>query len=186
MSHITTCSPIHSFVHSRFFDGIPWGGGYWDLRFWLYFRSVFGFFCQKTFFNFFVHCIFFPPQFRFLFDLSSNYVPSLSPPLISNSCETSVCSTCHHCIGSIGIFLTGYENLSVSMVLHALFGFDGIFVRFWMIISTVFTVSNIPQAPLAGIMYRFAHTPTRSCTVIRAAPRVHYQRRSGRLWYITA
>ena len=37
--------------------------------------------------------LFFLSGFRFLFDLSSNFVP----PLISNSCETSVCSICHQC-----------------------------------------------------------------------------------------
>ena len=40
--------------------------------------------------------------FRFLFDPSSHY----APPLISNSRETSVCSTCQHCIGSIKVLRT--------------------------------------------------------------------------------
>ena len=40
--------------------------------------------------------------FRFLFDLSSNFAPQL----ISNSCETSVCSICHQCLGSIRVLLT--------------------------------------------------------------------------------
>ena len=41
--------------------------------------------------------------FRFLFDPSGHY----APPLISNSRETSVCSTCQHRIGSIRVLRTG-------------------------------------------------------------------------------
>ena len=41
--------------------------------------------------------------FRFLFDPSGHY----APPLISNSRETSVCSTCQHCIGSIMVLRSG-------------------------------------------------------------------------------
>ena len=41
--------------------------------------------------------------FRFLLDLSGNY----GPLLIWNSCKTSVCSTCHHCCGSIRVLTTG-------------------------------------------------------------------------------
>ena len=44
--------------------------------------------------------------FRFLFDPSSHY----APPLISNSRETSVCSTCQHCIGSIKVLRTGMST----------------------------------------------------------------------------
>ena len=41
--------------------------------------------------------------FWFLFDQSGHY----APPLISKSRETSVCSTCQHCIGSIKVLRTG-------------------------------------------------------------------------------
>ena len=41
--------------------------------------------------------------FRFLFDPSGHY----APPLISNSRETSVCSTCQHRSGSIRVLRTG-------------------------------------------------------------------------------
>ena len=44
-------------------------------------------------------------NFQFLFDLGSNYVP-----LILISLETFVCSTCHHCIGSISV-----ENWDVKI-----------------------------------------------------------------------
>ena len=44
--------------------------------------------------------------FRFLFDPSSH----CAPPLISNSRETSVCSTCQHCIGSIKVLRTGMST----------------------------------------------------------------------------
>ena len=42
-------------------------------------------------------------RFWFLFDQSGHY----APPLISKSRETSVCSTCQHCIGSIKVLRTG-------------------------------------------------------------------------------
>ena len=41
--------------------------------------------------------------FRFLFDPSGHY----APPVISNSRETSVCSTCQHLIGLIRVLRTG-------------------------------------------------------------------------------
>ena len=44
--------------------------------------------------------------FRFLFDPSSHYAPLL----ISNSRETSMCSTCQHCIGSIKVLRTGMST----------------------------------------------------------------------------
>ena len=47
--------------------------------------------------------LFFLFGFRFIFDMSGNY----APPPISNSCETSACSACHNCIGSIWVLITG-------------------------------------------------------------------------------
>ena len=44
-----------------------------------------------------------PFGFRFLFDPSGHY----APPVILNSRETSVCSTCQHRIGSIRVLRTG-------------------------------------------------------------------------------
>ena len=41
----------HLTVHENE-KNVPWGGGHWDFRFWLFFRSVFRFLCQKTFFLF--------------------------------------------------------------------------------------------------------------------------------------
>ena len=41
--------------------------------------------------------------FPFLFDLSDNF----SPLQISHGRETSYCSTCHLCIGSIRVLITG-------------------------------------------------------------------------------
>ena len=53
--------------------------------------------------------------FWFLFDQSGHY----APPLISKSRETSVCSTCQHCIGSIKVYVLTVLRFSV---------FDRIFV----------------------------------------------------------
>ena len=41
--------------------------------------------------------------------------------------KSSVCSTCHHCIGSISVFIT--RMWTFKAVLHAIFGFDLIFLR---------------------------------------------------------
>ena len=53
--------------------------------------------------------------------LTSSYC---APPLISNSRETSVCSTCQHCMGSIRVLRTG---------MWTVIGFDGFArgFRFW-------------------------------------------------------
>ena len=73
-------------------------------RVWLFFRSVFRFFgfcaIKLWFFGFGAHC---PFGLQFHFDLSGN----CTPPLDSYSHETSVCSTCRHCIGSIRGLITG-------------------------------------------------------------------------------
>ena len=72
-------------------------------------------------------------------------------PLISNSRETSVCSTCQHCIGSIRVLRTG---------MWTLIDFDGFawgfrfwsnffaVLRSWIIFSTAsLEVSNGPSHP---------------------------------------
>ena len=48
-----------------------------------------------------------------------------------------------------GFHKSGYENVSVLTVLHAVFGFARIFsvFRFWMIFFCGFAVSNWPQCP---------------------------------------
>ena len=58
--------------------------------------------------------------FRFLFDLIGHY----APPLIPSCRETSVCSTCQHCIGSIRVLKTEIWTLK---------DFDGFAwgFRFW-------------------------------------------------------
>ena len=66
--------------------------------------------------------LFFLFGFRFIFDMSGNY----APPLISNSCETSACSACHNCIGSIWVLITGMWIFTVFTVLQAVFGLDRI------------------------------------------------------------
>ena len=91
--------------------------GFWGLRFWpqkkirffgcgvfrglrIFRFSAFGFrFSSKTLSGLRIR---YANGFRFLFDLSSNFAPQL----ISNSCETSVCSICHQCLGSIRVLLT--------------------------------------------------------------------------------
>ena len=40
--------------------------------------------------------------FRCLFNLSGKY----APPLILNAAKSFVCSTCHHCIGSVRVLIT--------------------------------------------------------------------------------
>ena len=67
--------------------------------------------------------------FRFLFDLIGHY----APPLISNIRETSVCSTCQHCIGSIRVLKTEMWTLK---------DFDGFAwgFRFW---SNLFAVLRL-------------------------------------------
>ena len=42
----------------------------------------------------------------------------------------------------------GCENVSVLIVLHAVFGFDRIYFRFWTIFPTVLQFSVGPNAPL--------------------------------------
>ena len=92
--------------------------GFWGLWFWpqkkirffgcgvfrglrIFRFSAFGFrFSSKTLSGLRIR---YANGFRFLFDLSSNF----APPLISNSCETSVCSICHQCLGSIRVLSTG-------------------------------------------------------------------------------
>ena len=74
----------------------------------LFFGIWFSVFVKNTYligFGFDLWCGFriFLLAFRFLFDPSGHY----APPLISNSRETSVCSTCQHCIGSIKVSRTG-------------------------------------------------------------------------------
>ena len=71
----------------------------------------------------------FPIWFRFLFDLIGHY----APPLISSCRETSVCSTCQHCIGSIRVLKTEIWTLK---------NFDGFAwgFRFW---SNLFAVLRL-------------------------------------------
>ena len=76
--------------------------------------------------------------FRFLSDPSGHY----APPLISNSRETSVCSTCQHRIGSIRVLRSGmwtfigFDCLACSFQFWSNFfcGFavvDDFFRRLW-------------------------------------------------------
>ena len=67
--------------------------------------------------------------FRFLFDLIGHY----APPLISSCRETSVCSTCQHCIRSIRVLKTEMWTLK---------DFDGFAwgFRFW---SNLFAVLRL-------------------------------------------
>ena len=92
--------------------------------------------------------------FRFLFDPSGHY----APPLISNSRETSVCSTCQHCIGSIKVsrtgmwtficfngFACGFRFLTQFCIYCCCFVCLFVFfvvLRWWMIF---FEVSNTPS-----------------------------------------
>ena len=70
------------------------------------------------------------------------------PPLILNSCETSVCSTCHHCIRSIRVLIPGMGKFigfdSFSVFLTTFFFCS---LQFWMIFFYGFVVFNTPQCP---------------------------------------
>ena len=143
--------------------------------------SLFGFFCPKTsvfrfccslrFADFPLFCTWFSAfvkntnefsdlvsngfrfflfGFRFELDLSGNY----SPPLISNNRETSLCSTSHHCIGTIRLLITGMLKF---------IGFDGFAcsLRFWLNSFCGFAVVDVffndglrflidPNAPLVA------------------------------------
>ena len=110
--------------------------------------------------------LFFLSGFRFLFDLSSNF----APPLISNSCETSVCSICHQCLGSIRVLLTGMwkfigfnDFASGFRFWPILFLFFFVFLQFWIIFSTVlrFLINpnaySPPQASTTQIIRAMSH-----------------------------
>ena len=78
---------------------------------------------------------------RFLnLDLSGNY----APPLILKRCETSVSSSCHHCVGSIRVWSLGCEKLSGLRVLRGLIEF---FCGLGWFFSYGFAVSCRPQCP---------------------------------------
>ena len=104
--------------------------------------------------------------FRFLFDLFSNF----APPLISNSCETSVCSIFHQCLGSIRVLLTGMwkfigfnDFASGFRFWPILFLFVFFFLQFWIIFSTVLrflinpNASPPPQASTTQIIRAMSH-----------------------------
>ena len=61
------------------------------------------------------------------------------PPLMLNSHETFICSTCPHCIRLIRILITGSENLLILTVLHAVFSFDQ-FLGGFAILDDFFTM----------------------------------------------
>ena len=75
------------------------------------------------------------------FDLSGNY----APPLISKRRETSACSACHHCVGSIRVWSLGCENLSGLRVLRGLIEF---FCGLGWFFSTVLRFLVDPNAPI--------------------------------------
>ena len=81
---------------------------------------------------------------QFHFDLSGN----CTPPLDSYSHETSVCSTCRHCIGSIRGLITGMWKFMGFDGFACSFKFDSIFLRFWMIFRMVLRFLMDPKAPL--------------------------------------
>ena len=81
--------------------------------------------------------------FRFLFDPSGYY----APPLISNSRETSVCSSCQHRIGSIRVLRTGmwtiigFDCFACGFRFWSNFFFFAV-LRLWMIFFDGFEVCN--------------------------------------------
>ena len=138
--------------------------GFWGLRFWpqkkirffgcgvfrglrIFRFSAFGFrFSSKTLSGLRIR---YANGFRFLFDLSSNF----APPLISNSCETSVCSICHQCLGSIRVLLTGmwkfigFNDFASGFRLWPIL-FLFLFLFFFAVLDYFFygfAVSNKPQ-----------------------------------------
>ena len=75
-----------------------------------------------------------------------------APPLILNSCETSVCSTYHHCIRSIRVLIPGMGKF---------IGFDSFSVFFFLQFCSLgwffygIVISNTPQCPpLHPVIYR--------------------------------
>ena len=86
--------------------------------------------------------------FRFLFDPSGHY----APPLISNSPETSVFSTCQHRIGSVRVLRTGmwtfigFDCFASGFSVLVEFFFFAV-LRLWMIFFDGFEVSNRPSHP---------------------------------------
>ena len=89
-----------------------------------------------------------PFGFRFIFDPSGHY----APPVISNSCETSVYSTCQHRIGSIRVLRTGmctfigFDCFACGFRFWSSFFFCGFAVlQLWMIFSTAL---RFPMDPL--------------------------------------
>ena len=59
----------------------------------------------------------------------------------------SVCSTCHHCIGSIRVLITGMWKCIGFDSFACGFRFWSNFFRFWMIFSTVLRFLMGPNAP---------------------------------------
>ena len=128
----------------------PWGArtlGFFSIflyRFLCQKNSVFGIRCSLQFAEFLSFSIWFWFSSKIIvswasdlisnvgfgfFYLDSSISPILTssycaPPLISNSRETSVCSTCQHCMGSIRVLRTG---------MWTVIGFDGFArgFRFW-------------------------------------------------------
>ena len=102
--------------------------------------------------------------FRFLFDLSGNY----APPLISNERKTYICSTCHQCIGSIRVLITGkwkfisFDGFACGLRFWA--NFLAVW-GFWMIFSTVLRFLMDPNAPLC--LHSFSWSPFSARTLKR-------------------
>ena len=125
------------------------GPGHWDFS--VFFisvfvpkNSVFGIRCSLRFAEFLSFSIWFRFLSKMIVSWASDLIPNVgfgffyldssissiltssycAPPLISNSRETSVCSTCQHCMGSIRVLRTG---------MWTVIGFDGFArgFRFW-------------------------------------------------------
>ena len=125
------------------------GPGHWD--FLVFFisvlcqkNSVFGIWCSLRFAEFLSFSIWFRFSSKIIVSWASDLIYNVgfgffyldssissiltsshyAPPLISNSRETSVCSTCQHCMGSIRVLRTG---------MWTVIGFDGFArgFRFW-------------------------------------------------------
>ena len=97
-----------------------------------------------------------PFGFRFLFDPSSHY----APVLISNSRETSVCSTCQHRNGSIRVSnsgmrtFIGFDCFACGFRFWSNFRFAGL--QLWMIFATPLRFLMVPLIlPYSGVPHGF-------------------------------